>query len=241
MEPKLNNLRCLMLDLDGTLLGLPEQPFVENYQRLITAHFTDKLEPDFFLKAFWVGTESMIKHDNDSMLIIEAFFEAFYSVTGMSRDETIQRFDNFYHSDFQQLKQYSKIIPESQKLISIAKNKQLKVILATNPLYPKIAVQERCKWANLDFDSFFHVSHAENSTNCKPNPKYYSDLLKIADVQPDHALMVGNDCLYDMSAKSVGIRTWLTDKYRGNEEYQGKYEIDYEGSLTKLIQAISKL
>ncbi len=230
-----------MLDLDGTLLGMSEKVFLSQYTELVVNYFTDKYQANEFLNYFWKATEHMYKDNNGTIYTIDSFFDSFGSSSGMPREEIHKRFDNFYRGDFKKLGNYSYHFPEARKIIETAVNKDIIPILATNPIFPEIATRERCRWANIDYDDFYFVSHAENSTFVKPNPKYYHKLLDIAEVKPENTLMVGNDYLLDLSAKSVGIHTWLTDKYHHNEEFKGKFQIDYSGSLSDLLHYIEKL
>ncbi|MHA2249984.1 MAG: HAD family hydrolase [Candidatus Kariarchaeaceae archaeon] len=238
---QLVKLECLLLDLDDTLLGFPDQAFVKHYPRLVTKYFLDTFEPKKFLEIFWKATQDMLQHKDHSMLTLDTFFHSFSALSGMSREEAMNRFYDFYNHDFKLLQQYTEVMPEAKKLVKISKDKNIKVILATNPLFPEIATRERCRWANLDYDGFLHVTHAENSMTVKPDPKYYTDLLEIANVSADKALMVGNDYLFDMGASKVGIHTWLTNKYRENEKYAEQFKINYEGSLVQLIEFIQKI
>ena len=52
--------------------------------------------------------------------------------------------------------------------------------------------------------------------------------------------MVGNDFLFDMSASSIGIKTWMIDNYQSNLEFKEKYSVDYKGSLVELYNLLNK-
>jgi FMN phosphatase YigB (HAD superfamily) len=241
MNKSLSNLQCLFFDLDGTLYGLAEDAFLNEYPKLVLPHFMDVYKHEEFLEYFWKATQLLMTHNDQSTHVIESFFTSFNESSKMPREEIMERFDRFYASDFKKLKLLSKEYPETNALIEMAKEKNIKLILATNPIFPEVATRERCKWANINYEDFFYVSHAENSTSCKPNPNYYLELLQIAEVDPINSLMVGNDYLYDMSASSVGITTWMIDKNQDNVAHKGKFKVDFEGSLETLLQIITEL
>jgi FMN phosphatase YigB (HAD superfamily) len=241
MSERLSDLQCLFFDLDGTLYGLAEDAFLNEYPKLVLPHFMDVYKPEEFLEYFWKATQLLMTHDDKSTKVIESFFTSFNRSSQMPREEIKGRFDGFYATDFKKLKLLSHVYPETNQLVETAKNKDIKLILATNPIFPEVATRERCKWANINYDDFDYVSHAENSTSCKPNPNYYLELLKIAGVEPTKSLMVGNDFLYDMSASSVGIMTWMIDKSQDNREHKGKFKVDFEGSLNNLLQIVTEL
>jgi len=238
MDFEISEFDAVFFDLDGTLLGLSDDAFEGTYTKLIAKRFIDKLEPERFVNALWEGTEAMMKHHNPDIHVLDAFFNRFGELTGISRDETYQRFDEFYQNEFGKLESVCDPVPEARKLVDELTEMGKKVVLATNPVFPEIATRRRCDWTNLDFDEFTHVSHAENSYACKPNPAYYLRLLEIAGVKPERTLMVGNDYLFDMAAAEVGMKTWLIDKYLGNDEHKDKFRIDYRGSLNELLTQI---
>ncbi|MCR5720084.1 MAG: HAD-IA family hydrolase, partial [Lachnospiraceae bacterium] len=87
-----------------------------------------------------------------------------------------------------------------------------KVILATNPLFPRTAVLSRMGWAGVKEEDFEHITTYENSTYAKPNPGYYTEILEKINANPEECLMVGNDAVEDTAAKKAGIDVFiLTD------------------------------
>jgi len=235
MTIDIDSLEAVFFDLDGTLLGISDTDFEGLYTKMIAKRFSELIEPEKFVKALWMGTEAMMKHQNPEKVVLETFFETFTSTTGIGRDETYEKFDAFYRNEFGRLEELIKPVPESRELVDTIEEKGIKIVLATNPVFPEIATRRRCSWTNLEFDEFLYVSHAENSHACKPSSNYYQRLLSIADVDPQKTLMVGNDYLYDMSAKKLGMQTWMIDEFQGNTEYKDKFTIDMTGSLAELL------
>ena len=117
-------------------------------------------------------------------------------------------------------------------------SKGIKVVLATNPIFPEVSTITRCEWIDLSFSDFAYVSHANNSHYSKPNPIYYQTLLDITGSKAENTLMVGNDFHLDMAAKQVGISTWMIDKNHAKVEDKGIFEIDHEGSIEELVKMI---
>ena len=58
----------------------------------------------------------------------------------------------------------------------------------------------------------------ENSSFCKPNPKYYLEILEKIGVAPEECLMVGNDVTEDMVAKELGMEVFLLTDCLINKE-----------------------
>ena len=83
------------------------------------------------------------------------------------------------------------------------------MVLATNPLFPRVATHSRIRWAGLEPQNFELVTTYENSRFCKPDLRYYEEILGKLQVQPGECLMVGNDADEDMVAERLGMRVFL--------------------------------
>ena len=92
-------------------------------------------------------------------------------------------------------------------------------MLATNPVFPRIAVEKRMSWGGLDPSFFDLITHGENSIWCKPNPLYYEKIVRDIQVHPVDTVMIGNDYMNDMIARHLGITTILIT----NHEYKGEF------------------
>ncbi|MCY3410951.1 MAG: HAD family hydrolase [Candidatus Heimdallarchaeota archaeon] len=236
----LNGIKAVFFDLDGTLLDMSEDDFTKQYTELIYQYFINILDKDTFFKGFWRGIEDMMKHDDPDRNTLESFADTFSSVTKLHRNHTIDIFLDFYTNSFDELKSIGKS-NLARDVIDLCKQKGLKLILATNPVFPEIATQKRCDWIDLSFDDFIYVTHAENFTVVKPYPRYFNELLSKAGVLADETLMVGNSFLYDAGASQVGIKTWIIDKNQDHLQYKDKFSINYEGSMKELFDELSKL
>ena len=83
------------------------------------------------------------------------------------------------------------------------------VILATNPIFPKAATENRIRWAGLEPEDFLLYTTYENSRYCKPNPKYFEEILRETGRRPEECVMVGNDASEDTTAGALGIPVFL--------------------------------
>jgi FMN phosphatase YigB (HAD superfamily) len=85
----------------------------------------------------------------------------------------------------------------------------LRLVLATNPLFPALATHSRVRWAGLETGDFELITTYENARRCKPNPQYYLDILDQLGLSPEECLMVGNDVGEDMVAQKLGMQVFL--------------------------------
>ena len=200
---------AILFDLDGTLLPMDNDEFLKYYFGLLlknVAHLGYTKEN--LIPTMWKGVAAMVKN-NGSRSNYDVFWEVFSSVIGNHVYDHIPTFDRFYSNDFNQTAVITKPTPLAQKAVDLAREKSEKVILATNPMFPAVAVQSRLGWANVTPDSFNLITTYENSGTCKPNPAYYQDVCDALGVDPHECLMVGNDTVEDTAAETLGIRVFL--------------------------------
>ena len=74
----------------------------------------------------------MIAHDKPDTLVIESFFETFEEITRMPRQITFEHFDKFYRKEFRTIGEISSS-NHAKEILDAARDKGLRVILATNP------------------------------------------------------------------------------------------------------------
>ena len=102
----------------------------------------------------------------------------------------------------------------------IIKTKDIKLVLATNPLFPAVATLERIKWAGLVASDFEVITTYEDNYYCKPNLNYYREILKRINCRPEECLMVGNDAREDMVVEKLGMDTYLLTECLINTEQE---------------------
>lgn len=94
-------------------------------------------------------------------------------------------------------------------IVRSLKEKNIRVVLATNPVYPSVATENRIRWAGLQPDDFEYFTTYENSHYCKPNLDYYREIMDKLHLNPEECLMVGNDVDEDMIAEQLGMKVFL--------------------------------
>lgn len=199
----------ILFDLDGTLLPMDQDDFVKDYlTRMAKMMAPHGYDPELLTKAIWKGTGAMVKNDG-SATNSEVFWKVFSSIFGEEALKDEPLFEEYYHTEFQKVKNVCGFDPRAGEVIQKIKNLGFRVTLATNPLFPAIATHSRAKWAGLDPDHFDLITTYENSRHCKPNPDYYRDILDVLNVAPEECVMVGNDVGEDMIARKLGMQVFL--------------------------------
>jgi len=202
----------VLFDLDGTLLPMDQDEFVNTYMGLLAKKMAPLgYEPKHLIAGVWAGTKAMVENDG-AKTNEEVFWADFCHIFGEDARKDEPVFAEFYASDFAHVRTVCGFAPEAAEVAALLKEKGTTVALATNPLFPEIATRQRVRWAGLEWEDFAAVTTYENSRFCKPNPDYYRQLLKELGREPENCLMVGNDVDEDMRpARAVGMQVFLLE------------------------------
>lgn len=199
----------VLFDLDGTLLPMDQDLFIKDYMKRLAAKLAPHgYDPKELIETIWQGTRVMAMN-NGEQTNEKAFWDFFASHYGDRAEQDYHIFEEFYQVDFDNVKEVCGYTPQSAEIVAYLKGKGMGVILATNPLFPSTATEARIRWAGLDKDEFALYTTYENSTYCKPSPKYYEEIVRKLNLVPEECLMVGNDIGDDMIAAELGMKVFL--------------------------------
>ena len=203
------DINTILFDLDGTLLPMDQEKFVNVYFKMLAAKLVPYgYEPQQLINAILAGIEAMIKNDG-SQLNEDAFWKRFVDIYGdkVLADKPV--FEDFYKNEFKDARLFCGFNPKAAETVRSLKDKGYRVVLATNPLFPSIATESRIRWAGLEPSEFDLYTTYENTSYCKPNLDYYRDILKRFNCRPEECLMVGNDVGEDMVVEALGMQAFL--------------------------------
>ena len=233
-------IKMVLFDLDGTLLPMDQDKFVETYFGLLAKKLAPHgYETKALLRGIGTGIRAMVCNDG-SKTNEEAFWDAFCGLFGDKARADLPLFEAFYQNDFVGAKSVCGFDPQAAETVRAIKARGFRVALATNPLFPAAATHQRIRWAGLEPEDFELVTTYEDSKTCKPNPDYYREVAARLGVQPEECLMVGNDVGEDMIARSIGMQVFLLPAClinRGNEDIS-RYP---HGGFGELLQFIEKM
>ena len=203
-------IKYILFDLDGTLLPMDQDVFISTYFNGLMAKIVPYgYEPKLLAKTIWQGTGAMMQNDG-SKTNAEIFWDHFAKVFGDRIYDDVANFDTFYENEFHAAASITFPTDLAQTAVDLARANADKVILATNPFFPAVAVRSRLSWAKVSPESFDLITTYENSHFCKPNPAYYKEIAEKMEIDPSRCLMVGNNAEEDIkAAKSLGMDTFL--------------------------------
>ncbi len=203
------SIKAVLFDLDGTLLPMDYDGFLKLYFGSLAKRMAGHgYDPEELVKNIWIGTKAMVMNDGSCMNEIR-FWDAVTEIYGekVLKDKVL--FDAFYREDFIKAKEACGFEPMAKETVDLVKELGMKVALATNPIFPLIATEQRIAWAGLKKEDFALCTTYETIGFSKPNPAYYEEIAKRLNVPPEECLMVGNDVSEDMVAEKAGMKVFL--------------------------------
>jgi len=205
-------IRAVLFDLDGTLLDLDIDVLLEPYIKELAKSVAHLVPPDRFVPCLMQATEVMRANDGRASNA-EVFARSFYPAVGHTREELEPVFEQFYATEFPKLRSYARRKPQARDAVQTAFAHGFDVVIATNPLFPSVAIQQRLDWAGVAAFPYRLVTTYENSRAAKPNLLYYEQILETINQPPEACMMVGDEDI-DMVAAHLGCRTFLVPGVR---------------------------
>ncbi|MBR6514369.1 MAG: HAD hydrolase-like protein [Clostridia bacterium] len=254
METIAENLRCMsccgvpdkpirikavLFDLDGTLLPMDQDEFIRAYMTELCKKLTPLgYDSEELKNTLWHGIRAMYrnkgKYTNEA-----AFWHCFKKHFPEMSEETHKYTEDFYLNDFDRVSSVAKPNPDAKKAYEYIKSIGMRVALATNPLFPRIATEKRIKWAGFDSCDFEFITSYEDSYYTKPNAEYYRGIYERMGLKPCECLVVGNDVDEDLAAKELGMRVFLLTDCMINR-HNRDISVFPHGNFNNLIEYIKE-
>jgi HAD superfamily hydrolase (TIGR01549 family) len=230
---------AVFFDLDGTLLPLDMAEFERLYYIAVkkTGLF-ENISKTNGKEAFTAAVYAMLRNDG-RLTNRDVFFRTIESMSGTKREALMPYLESFYANEFKAVKQCTGYNEHVPRIIAELKKKGFKLILSTNPVFPRIATDQRIAWAGLDPSDFDYISYYDNSSFCKPDPRYFLEVLDKIGLSASECYVVGNDVSEDMGAIALGFKGFLvTDHMIG--DLKGAPEC-VRGSYSDLLEFAKSL
>lgn len=219
----------ILFDLDGTLLPMEQEAFIKTYMKAACKKLAEfGYKPEDVVDGLWKGTYAMIANDGKASNH-DVFWKVFADRLGPGVMDAYDALCRFYDNEFDGVKvvvdpKFAAGEYPVRALIDSLKAKGYRLILATNPVFPANAVKTRLNWIGLAPEDFSCITTYENSRFCKPNVRYFEDIIFKAGGDPDHCLMVGNSVSEDLAAGGYGMDCYLITDFIENPK-----NLDYSG------------
>ncbi len=208
--------KVIFFDLDGTLLPMDMDEFLMKYFKQLGAYAAGiGLDAQRFSTALQGGVKAMATDATDRMNE-QVFWEVFHTLYGDEDPSIDARIGDFYSTAFPHIGDGFEPNPAAARAIQTLQSKGYRLFLTTMPMFPRLAVDWRCRWAGVDPAAFERITTYDNSFACKPDLRYYRQNLELAGVAPSDVLMVGNNTQEDLAILELGcdaylVTDWLLD------------------------------
>ena len=230
-------MRAVLFDLDGTLLDLDLDAFLLRYfaalERAAAPLAPTAGGTGSFMSAIGESTRAMMKR-HPGRTNQSVFDEEMLRRTGVDMRTQWPVFEAFYTDVFPGLADTAGPAPGAQRAVFAARALGLRVAIATNPIFPRVAVDHRLAWAGLHGSDADVVTTYEQMESCKPYPEYFLQTASLLGVAPQDCLMVGDDPVLDLPARTVGMRTYYVGP-------RTDVLADYRGDLHGLANLLPEL
>jgi len=224
---------AILFDLDGTLLDVDMRRYIPAYVQGLSHTVADRVSTEVAGRTLLQLVHGLLQRDSGDESNYRWYLERAARTFGLPADQLAERFAGYFSTDLSRLDPLMTPTPAARRLIETCLRQGQQVVIATNPVFPRPVIEARLRRAGLlDLDLTL-VTTSDNSRRCKPNPDYFHDILARLDLAADACLMVGNDTGHDLSARAVGITTFLLDTWM-IDRTQGDFICDYRGNHAAL-------
>ncbi len=228
--------KAILFDLDGTLLPMEREEFVRAYLPGISATAAALGDPRAIAKSILYGSQAMMDKTGGPDTLVTVFWRAFEQASGITRAASEPLFDGYYRgAAFEAVREITPMEPLVPAIVTAARSTGVRLVLATSPLFPRIAVEKRIRWAGLSPDDFEHITTFEQYRACKPHRAYYEQLLDTLGLRGGQCIMIGNDAVEDLRAPTeLGMETFFVRNHAIIPEGCA-YHCDHEGRYEDLL------
>jgi FMN phosphatase YigB (HAD superfamily) len=169
------------------------------------------------LRALIDGMYTMSESEDPTRTLQEIFELDFYAKLGVSKEDLIEKLEDFYDNIFPTLANHTQQRPDAIPLIEWALSCGYRIAIATDPLFPRKATYHRLRWAGFEPERFELISTFEHFHFSKTHPAYYAEVLGRLGWPEGPVLMVGNDIERDLiPAHRLGLKTFFIDGESGS-------------------------
>lgn len=228
-------LKCLLFDLDDTLLINDMDTFAPHYFQAISTRFNHICSVDQFMIALNYGTMAMWKNDGIHGTNEEVFKQVFLKRIEHNPDELMAIFDDFYRTGFKDLHIYTQRDPAARRVVEWAVANKLQMVIATQPVFPPEAIRARLRWAGVGAEEFPYalITTYDQMRASKPHPCYFNDILGRLNLKAEECCMVGDSLEADMPAGRLGFKTFWVQRRPAPQPENVK--VDGQGNMTDLL------
>jgi FMN phosphatase YigB (HAD superfamily) len=233
-------IRAVLFDLDGTLLQVEMESFIPAYIAQVGRHFAPQVAAEPFQRVFRSAIRALLTAETGDCSNQDRFLDILEHDLQLPAERVAAGLEAFYQDGLADLAGLIRPLPLARNILARCFKRDLKVVIATNPVFPRPVVDARLRWGGIADFPFELVTTLENCRFCKPQPGFFEDLLRTLGLTPEACLMVGNDTGHDLASRQIGIPTFLVDTWLV-DRCGGEFITDFRGGHLDLFRFLGKL
>lgn len=230
----------VFFDMDGTLLNMGESAFEKEYLQRMMLFFERKFpgKGKDIMKAMGYAAEKMKQNDGKQSNEV-LFWQAFEKVSGQTRENFEPEFLQYYNTDYAHIGDGYVPHAAMKELVHLLYEKGYKLVVASNPLVPQVANQQRVRWAGVDDVEWLEITSFEKYSSCKPNARFYQEICDRLQFDPTDCIMIGNSITDDGVAQEIGMDFYLL--LGENPESDAAAYAGQKGTREELLEFVQDL
>lgn len=223
-------LKAVLFDLDGTLLDMDGDAFLEAYIDKLADFLQPWIIKEQFTTALWSAAVGALASEHPGRTNQDVLTTSLSDTLSVDALELRQRIKQFNETQAAHVMPGGKPRPGARRAVQAARALGLKIAVATTPIYGLPVVMDRLARAQVA-DIPWDVIATDSFCSTKPYPAYYRELSHLLRVDPVECLMVGDDAFNDLAARTVGMATYYVGPPMGG------LNVGTGGTLDDLVSA----
>lgn len=202
-------LSALLFDLDGTLLDLDGDAYLDQFIGWASQGMASLVDPEAFRNAVLAAAIPAVARPHPGLSNRRVLWDAVAQALEMPAAALEEQFDRVTLAHLTDIYPGGGPVEGAHRLVDWAQQRRLRLAVATMPIYARRVVEERLGRAGLAAVPWDFIA-TDAMTSVKPHPDYFRDIAVALRVPPTACLMVGNDYFQDVPARQIGMETFYT-------------------------------
>ncbi len=199
-------MRGVLFDLDGTLLDIDGDAFLERYLDALGPHLCPDLDPEAFRARVMAAALPLLTAERLPATVGDTFRGALAAHLGLSPEAVAAAQSRLDAQPAGLAAIPHGRVPIAATCVDDALEAGLRCAVATTPIYGPAVIRRRLGWAGLAGRPWALITTSENMRACKPSPGYFREAAAKLGLPPEECVMVGDDPYQDGPAAEAGMR-----------------------------------